>query len=251
VQQSRRVSELGPAAEGVRLHWAEVPQAVRDAFETWTGARVLEARSQANGFSPGVAARLRLRLSDERGIFVKAIGPEPNPDSPRFHRREARVVSALPPGVPVPRLRWFYDEDGWVLLAFDEIDGRHPLHPWRLEELQRVLDGLYDLAQRLTPSPLAAGTVRTAAERVERGISGWRQLRDEPLTGLDAWSQRHLPNLAELEAGAVEAVAGDTLLHFDVRADNMLFDNEDRVWFVDRPHACVGAAWFDVGGTSR
>jgi hypothetical protein len=30
-----------------------------------------------------------------------------------------------------------------------------------------------------------------------------------------------------------------------VRADNILL-TDDRVWFVDWPHACVGAAWVDV-----
>jgi thiamine kinase-like enzyme len=50
-----------------------------------------------------------------------------------------------------------------------------------------------------------------------------------------------------LEARAPDAVNGETLLHFDVRADNILMDDE-RVWFVDWPHACTGAAWFDVVG---
>src|SRR5262249_50391011 len=51
--------------------------------------------------------------------------------------------------------------------------------------------------------------------------------------------------LAELEARAPDAVAGDTLLHFDLRADNILL-GADYVWFVDWPHACVGAAWLDM-----
>ena len=41
------------------------------------------------------------------------------------------------------------------------------------------------------------------------------------------------------------AVSGDTLLHFDLRADNLLLGAE-QVWFIDWPHACVGAAWLDV-----
>src|SRR5207244_758346 len=44
---------------------------------------------------------------------------------------------------------------------------------------------------------------------------------------------------------APTAVVGHTLLHFDVRADNLLL-TADRVWFVDWPLACVGAAWLDV-----
>ena len=105
-----------PPAEGVRLEWLAVPERVRAALERWAGSAVKSAISQRSGFSPGVAARLR--LADGRRLFVKAIGPEPNPDSPRMHRREARIVAALPENVPVPRLRWFLDED-WVVLAFE------------------------------------------------------------------------------------------------------------------------------------
>jgi Ser/Thr protein kinase RdoA (MazF antagonist) len=50
-----------------------------------------------------------------------------------------------------------------------------------------------------------------------------------------------------MESRAPQAVSGSTLLHFDMRADNLLID-DDRVWFFDWPHACVGAAWFDVVG---
>jgi hypothetical protein len=65
------------------------------------------------------------------------------------------------------------------------------------------------------------------------------------VSGLDDWSRRNLEALAQLEARAPTAVSGKTLLHFDVRADNVLL-GADHVWFFDWPHACVGAPWFDV-----
>ncbi len=77
-----------------------------------------------------------------------------------------------------------------------------------------------------------------------------KQLRDERpsrLAQLDPWSVQHLEALIALEALAPTAVVGETLLHFDVRADNVLLTPE-RVWFVDWPHACLGAAWVDVVG---
>jgi glyoxylase-like metal-dependent hydrolase (beta-lactamase superfamily II) len=59
--------------------------------------------------------------------------------------------------------RWFYDGDddtdtGWVVLALDLLCGRHPEQPWRLGQLQLALDGLTELAERLTPFPLPIGT---------------------------------------------------------------------------------------------
>jgi hypothetical protein len=235
-----------PPAQGVRLEWSSVPARIREDFERWAGSRVISATSQPSGFSPGVAARLK--LEDGRGLFVKAVGSEPNADSPGFHRREARVLGSLPPSVPVPRLRWLYDDAGWVVLVLDEAHGRHPRQPWDLAELDQVLGAYTQLANQLSPTPAPISELGSASDRVARRICGWQLLRDDPpeiRTGLDAWSLRHLLVLSELEAHAPAAVSGETLLHFDLRADNVLLGAE-HVWFVDWPHACVGAAWFDV-----
>jgi hypothetical protein len=83
----------GPAAEGVRVAWPDVPQDVRAGVEQICGAPVLEARTQPGGFSPGVAARLR--CADGGRYFVKAVSAEANAESPDMHRREARVLAAL------------------------------------------------------------------------------------------------------------------------------------------------------------
>lgn len=234
-----------PAAAGVRPGWEEVPGRVRAAIEAWLDDRVTVAESAPGGFSPGLAARLQTR--DGRRVFVKAVGPEPNPDSSAMHRREIEVVRMLPPEAPVPRLLWSYDEgeEGWVVLVFEDVEGRSPAEPWRPEELDRSLGALAALAGLLTPSPLPRTTVG--------GVDGWsiiagghwRKLVEERPARLDGWSLRHLDRLAELEAGAPEAAAGDTLLHLDLRADNLIL-TPDRVVVVDWPHARVGAPWVDL-----
>ena len=207
----------------------------------------------------GLAARLV--AADGRRVFVKAIGPELNPDAPHFHRREGKIVAALPASAPVPRLLWMYDEyerqsyeqqrdedGGWVVLAFEDVEGRHPTLPWRLDELDRVLDALHALAVSLTPSPLPAELTVTAGDWFER-VRGWRRSAECAAGGSgparDAWSVRHEAALADLESRAIEAARGDTLLHFDTRADNVLL-TPDRVYFVDWPHARLGQPWVDV-----
>ena len=92
------------------------------------GWEVVEAITQPGGFSPGLAARLR--LSDGRRVFVKAVSGAANPDTPGIHRQEARIVAALPPSAPVPRLLGVFDEAGWVALGFEDVEGRHPHEPW-------------------------------------------------------------------------------------------------------------------------
>ncbi len=203
------------------------------------------AESAPGGFSPGLAARLQTR--DGRRVFVKAVGPEPNPDSSAMHRREAEVVRALPSEAPMPRLPWSHDEgeEGWVVLVFEDVDGRSPAEPWRAEDLDRSLDALVALARLLTPSPLPRTIV--GSPEFWPIVSGghWRKLVEERPARLDGWSLRHLDRLAALEAEAPAAAAGETLLHLDLRADNMLL-TPDRVVVVDWPHARVGAPWVDL-----
>lgn len=236
-----------PPAEGVRLQWSQLPARVRGAVEGWLGSRVVSATTRPTGFSPGLAAQLQ--AANGRLVFAKAVCSEPNPDTPILHRREAKVVRALPEGAPVPRLLWTYDEGepGWIVLIFQYVSGWNPTLPWHVEELGRVIEALGTLAEVLTPSPLRGDAVATAGDLMARRICSWKLLQQERPDDLDDWSLRHLDKLVALDAVATQAVAGETLLHFDIRADNVLL-TPDRVWFVDWPHACVGAAWVDLVG---
>jgi aminoglycoside phosphotransferase (APT) family kinase protein len=230
-------------ARGQRIPWEALPASVRDAVETGLGAKVVGATTQPGGMSPGVAARLE--LADGNRAFVKAVGSEPNPDSPGMHRREAEVAAALPAEAPAPRLLFAHDDGNWVALVFEDVDGHEPAVPWRPDDLERVLAALTDLAEALTPAPVAAPT---AAEYLAELFGGWSQLAQQGgAEGVDPWAAARLDELARLEAGWAEASIGETLLHADLRSDNVLL-TEERVVFVDWPHACLGAAWLDLAG---
>lgn len=229
-----------PPAEGARLPWESLPPEVRHPVERQLRSPVVRAVTRPGGFSPGVAARLE--LEDGRRVFVKAVGPEPNPDSPEFHRREARVAAALPPETPAPEFLFAHEHEGWIALVFDHVDGHEPELPWREEELERVLAAVTDLAGVLTPPPLDAPP---ASEPLDELLHGWRILAAEGAAGIDPWAAERLDELAALEARWPDAANGSTLLHGDVRADNILL-TPDRVVFVDWPHACVGPPWLDL-----
>ena len=243
-----QVTGQPPPDRGVRLDWADVPEHVRGEIERRLGGAVVSAVSQPTGFSPGVAARLT--AEDGRRVFLKALGPEPNVDSPEMHRRESRIVPALSAVAAVPRLMWSYDEGegGWVALVFEDVDGRHPMRPWRTDELHRVVAAMEDLSLLLTPSPVPVSIAGRASDVFATEILGWRRIRDEHpslLARVDGWSHRHLEALVSIEDTASDLLEGNTLLHLDIRADNILLTPE-RAWFVDWPHACIGPAWLDV-----
>jgi aminoglycoside phosphotransferase len=227
------------AVGGSRLRWDEIPPEVRAGVETAAGSPVVAAVSQPGGFSPGLASVLR--LADGRSVFVKAVNTARNPDSPGMHRREARVLAALPASVPAPRLLWSYDDGDWVVLMTEAVAGAPPAQPWRPAELAVFVALTARLADQLTPAPLAAPTVQ---EYFRDDFTGWRQLATDP-PGVDPWVRRHRDELAELEAGWEPAAAGTTLVHGDLRADNVLLTPAGAV-AVDWPHACVGARWLDL-----
>ena len=221
------------------MHWEGLPDRVRDAIEERIGARVLEAITQPGGFSPGLAARLR--LEDGRRVFVKAVSEDANPDTPGIHRREAEVVAGLPPEAAVPKLLWTYDECGWVALGLTDIDGHTPAQPWRPNELELVIEGLQWLQNLLTPPPLES---ESAADAFATEIRGWSELQSTRAFGLDPWSMKNLNRLVELEASAPALLKGGTLLNFDVRADNIVIAH-NRAYFVDWPWARVGPRFVD------
>lgn len=239
------MSTTPPPASNARIPWSALPHRLRTAIEERSGSAVVAARTQEGGFSPGVAARLQ--LANGGRVFVKAVAALPNPEAPTLYRREGRIVAAIPKSAPVPRLLWTLDDDpeGWVVLAFEDADGRQPAVPWRARELDVVLEALQVLAADLTPSPLRPPLVGDAADAFDGPELSWASLLAAPNPALDVWSARHLGALTALEATASEAARGDTLLHFDLRADNLLL-TADGVRVVDWPHAHVGQAFVDL-----
>jgi Phosphotransferase enzyme family len=228
---------------GARIGWNDLPVVVRTGIEDVLGARVTVAAAQHGGFSPGCADRVR--LDDGRRVFIKAVGRPLNPDSPAMHRAEAAILAQLPADYPAPQLLGTFDDGTWVALVCADVDGRLPRQPWRIDELARVLDAVDELALRSTPSP--AVRVQSTADVLQSSFTGWRRLAGgESTASLDPWVLANLDRLATLEERWQDAAKGSTLLHADIRADNLLLTPAGGVVFVDWAWACVGASWIDL-----
>ncbi|MFF2188019.1 aminoglycoside phosphotransferase family protein [Streptomyces sp. NPDC058155] len=225
-----------------RKPWHELPPSVRTGIEDVLGGTVAAATSQRGGFSDGLAARLQ--LADGRRAFAKAVDAEAAPGVAAFHRREVAVNGGLPPGVPVPRLLGSHDEQGWVALVFEDVEGELPVQPWREDELERVLDALTGLAESLTPAPpLNSGAVSPRLGGWSRLAEGSRSLAKLAVIAPDA--ARELDDHLALEARLPEVIAGETLTHGDLYPFNVLL-TEERVVVVDWPHAWIGPAYSDL-----
>ncbi|MGW5514046.1 phosphotransferase family protein [Nocardia africana] len=224
----------------IRPDWGDIPVAVRAVIERVVGAGVVEADTQSGGFSHGVA--VRALLTDGRRVFIKAI--DADDDLAEMYRGEARTSARLPPTIPTPALHASFDAEGWFAMVFDDVTGRHPRLD-NYDEREAVLATVETLGRMLTPNPIP--DVATFAESYGPMLNAWRQYAaDGAPADLDEWSSRNLGRLASLEAVWPDYMAGATLLHTDLRPDNMLRRAGGNVVVIDWAWPCVGASWIDL-----
>jgi len=225
-----------------RIGWAELPGRVQAGIERVLGSSVVEAAGQRGGFSPGTADRVLTAAG--RRAFVKAVSAHQNEHSPGIHRKEAAVAAALPAGLPTPSLIGIYDDGKWVALVLSDVEGRHPHIPWHSVEIHLVLDALLTIAG--TPLPAELSRLPRLEAELADPFRGWTRLRSNPPEDCDPWILRNLGTLERLAERGLQDVAGGSLVHTDVRADNIIITATGGAVLVDWPWAAVGAPWVDA-----
>jgi hypothetical protein len=217
-----------------RLEWPHLPPDVRALIEERCGSPVVSAESQGGGFTPGFASVLV--CEDGTSHFVKAASSTAQRMFAASYREEARKLSALPESAPAPRLLW--SEDGeWVVLGLEYVESSVPDRPWQPRQLDRVLDTLELVADRLTPAPDDL-ELDTFADELAEWPTYWDHVRDTR-------DLAHADEAAALAASFVEVVGGDTLVHTDVRDDNVLLTPDGRALLCDWNWPVIGADWLD------
>jgi hypothetical protein len=219
-----------------RLEWTHLPPHVRALIERECGSSVVEAASQGGGFTPGFASVLT--CSDGSRHFVKAASQKAQRAFAESYREEARKLSALPREAPAPRLLWSEDAD-WMVLGLEYVEARAPRRPWRGPDLNASLDMLAVTATFLTPPPPGLELDDVATEFVD--FPGyWDHVRS---------TRSNLPHLEEaaaLAARFADVCGGSTLVHTDVRDDNILIRADGVALMCDWNWPVVGAAWLDT-----
>jgi thiamine kinase-like enzyme len=128
----------------------------------------------------------------------------------------------------------------WIFIGFEYVDATPPRRPWRREQLEPVLDKLAEIAEALTVAPPELGLEPVSVELV----AGYRDRLAAVRTrdGDSEW----LRIVSELCADAAELTAGGSVVHLDLRDDNLLIGRDGQVWIVDWNWPAVGAPWIDL-----
>lgn len=232
-----------------RPEWAVLPSHVHESVGRLTGSPVVEASpAVTTGFTGAYAGRLRLR--DGRQVFAKAAGPA----TAHVHgalAQEARVLAALPPGIPAPELVGHADSEDWRVLVLGVIDGHLPGHPWTAGEVEAAHRACLAVAEHGTPAPATLEVGTFAQDLDDPRIHATARALDEGSftlpTGIAPWLLGRGPELAAL-ARAATGLAGPSLVHGDLRPDNLLVDRAGAAWVIDWNWVVTGPAWLDFAG---
>ncbi len=232
----------------VRPSWSDLPKSLRRAISTRLGSPVVAAPGAGGGFTRAFASVVT--TSAGVSAFVKA-APRKDPTS-EWYAREASITSQLPPAVAVPRPLWSMVDSGYFVVCLDAVDGHVPALPWAPPELDATLSAWATAAQALAvprPELLAIG-VPLLPDILRGEMSWWSEIaagrEPMPRTAHGTIAPARLTHLARLEQAAPDLAAGPSLMHGDLRIDNVMIDRSGRAHLCDWTWPCLGAPWFDT-----
>lgn len=187
------------------------------------------------------AGRHRAVLDDGRSVFVKSAVDELSAGWLRLEH----VVYANVDGPFLPRFYAYDEEDGLPLLVLEDLSDAYWPPPWRDRDVAAVRESLGMLA--VTDAPRGLTPIQVWKED---WLSRWRSVEQDPEpflstgVGSRAWLDA---NLRALEAAAARAPLeeGSSLLHLDVRSDNLAL-TERGALLVDWNWASSGNALVDL-----
>ena len=136
--------------------------------------------------------------------------------------------------------RWTLDVDDWFVLCLEHVESRQPRRPWRQPDLDAALDALEIVADSAHARSGRAGT-----RHAGRGVRRLPRLLGPPArsgcaTSTTSRRPRRWPPATRRSS------AGDTLVHTDVRDDNVLLRPDGTALLCDWNFPCVGADWLDT-----
>ncbi len=223
-----------------RTRWQELPHDLRAEVERLLGGRVAAAESRPGGWSPGSADRLL--LADGRSAFVKAASSEVNDHTVRLHRREAEVLALLGDTGASPRLLGRVEAGSWFALVEEDVGGVDP-DPASRADVSAVLDAVARLPRA---DQEARAALRPAEQELRDEAAGWRRLIADDALASVPLLRREADSLDALAARFPAVLAGDRVVHLDLRFDNALIGAGGRARLVDWPGAAIGAGWLDA-----
>lgn len=184
-----------------RTHWEDLSEGIHSAIQAQTGA-VLRVHPVPEGLNSEIAAVLHTSTGK---VFIKGL----RSDHPRVWTQQMEAM--INPYVVrvAPRLLWHIETDGWNVLGFEHIEGRHADYLPGSDDIPKVVEAIRLL-----------GEVRCPDLPMKRAEQRWAPYMDD-----------------------ASALRGNSLLHTDFNPLNVLIN--DAACIIDWAWPTRGAAWID------
>jgi Phosphotransferase enzyme family len=206
-------------------------------MERALGWRPTRFRRAAESRGASETAARWIVADDAHSAFVKIGATERTAGWTRMEHRNYAAIS----GWFLPRVLGFDDDGARPALALEDLSREVWPPPWTNERIGAVLEALAAIARTPPPAHLLGLEIQWDAS--------WRGVERNPgaflALGLcsPAWLERNLPAL--IAAADHAPLSGTSMIHLDVRSDNLCF-RDGRAVLIDWNHAGVGNADLDV-----
>ncbi|MGH2776720.1 MAG: aminoglycoside phosphotransferase [Actinomycetota bacterium] len=184
-----------------RIHWEDLSESLRGAIQDQAGP-VLKAQTVPEGLNSEIAV---FQHTSTGKVFIKGL----RSDHPRVWTQQMEAMISPYVAQVSPRLLWHIETDGWNVLAFEHIAGRHADYSPESEDLPKVVEAIRLL-----------GEIRCPNLPLKRAEQRWAPYMDD-----------------------TSALRGDALLHTDVNPLNVLINGTARI--IDWAWPTRGAAWIE------
>jgi len=188
------------------------------------------------------AKRWVVTLEDGRTVLAKVATDELTAS---WLRDEHLAYSLLRGSAFMPTYLGWYDDGSRPVLVLEDLSDAAWPPPWDGARIRAVLSCLDTVAATRSPP----GLPRADDDHLELR-DGWDEVGRDPAPFLrlglcgPGWLEAHLATL--LEAARVAPLSGDSLLHFDVRSDNVCFRPDGGAVLVDWNWTSVGNPEIDA-----
>ena len=239
--------------------WRSLPVDVRQAAADLLGSSVRRAERVYGGYSP--APTFRLLLVDGRRAFLKGAGPADNEFAQAALEREARFYAELGGalGSWIPAFYGAVVCGDWRIVLLEDA-GPKSVPPWTPAAARGVAGALAEYHRAAADIQLPDWLPRLESLRAEALL--WEKLpatarlarvallAGEHVAAAERWLERAIPTLSAAAMSLMEAPVPHTLLHRDLRSDNLRWSHGRLVLF-DWPHAFAGPPEYDLAAFAQ
>ncbi len=234
--------------------WSAVPVELKALIGEVLGSPVVRGTRVWGSYGPGPS--FRLLLADGRRAFTKALWKDSNEFQVAAFHTELRIYSEMADIIShwAPEQYGTVQHGDWHALLLEDV-GPMSAPPWSRSKVRAVTAGLAELHRATAGASMPDWLPRLATMDLTH-IQLWQpsvgrddlervaNLSPQPGEALE-WLMTHVPALVEAAVLLPESDTPHSLLHVDVRSDNLRLQR-GRLRLFDWPFASVGPHEFDA-----